>query len=225
MKCLKNQLGIALVTSLLMTLISLVIVMGLMTLVTTGIQITSAGKRYKTVIEAGYGGVSLTVNEIIPSLNSAMFGGLPQEGTAAGVQLLLEKYGKLSGTDLKLPAMACLQSKLDNVTADWGTKCNTQSVSLDPKIAPDFTFTLKSTLKGFRPGPGFIVYSKIVDTPIKGNTDKSAKANLRKAENITESDSAAGTGITIPTTYRIEIRAESENNPREKANISVVYAY
>ncbi|MRR05786.1 MAG: hypothetical protein EG828_02410 [Deltaproteobacteria bacterium] len=49
--------------------------------------------------------------------------------------------------------------------------------------------------------------------------------NLLKGENIVESAEIDGGGITIPTTYRIEVRAERETNPQEKANISVLYAY
>ena len=45
--------------------------------------------------------------------------------------------------------------------------------------------------------------------------------NLRKGENVVESSGIEGGGVTIPTTYRIEVRAERETNPQEKANISV----
>ncbi len=228
MESLQNERGIALVTSLLLTLITLIMVTGLLSLVTAGIQNSSSAKRYKNVVEAGYGGISLSVNEIIPGLNSTIFGNLPKNSSAVE-QLLLEKYGKKSDNDpridLKFPGMACLQRKLDNATGDWGPACGSQSKSLDPKTAPDFSFTLKSSLRGFSSTPGFIVYGKIVDTLMKGNTDKADRANLRKAENVIESESIESTGLTIPTTYRIEIRAESETNIQEKADISVLYAY
>jgi hypothetical protein len=87
------------------------------------------------------------------------------------------------------------------------------------------TFVLKSTLTGLQSNPGFKVYTKIVSTPVKGNTDKADKPNLRKGENVIESAEVEGTGVTIPTTYRVEVRAERETNPQEKANISVLYAY
>ncbi|MRR58000.1 MAG: pilus assembly protein PilX [Deltaproteobacteria bacterium] len=224
MKFLNNERGIALVTSLMLTLIALAIIMALMYFVTAGIQMSAASKRYKNVVDAGYGGVSLTVNEIIPSLNNAIFGNF-SSGAGSGVQKLLAIYGGSGKIDLTLPNVACLQRKLDNATADWGTLCGDQNTSLDPKTAPDFTFVLKSDLAGFAPKPGYRVYSKIVNTPVKGNTDKADRPNLRKGENVTESAAVEGTGITIPTTYRIEIRAEGEVNPLERANISVLYAF
>jgi hypothetical protein len=215
MYIMKNEKGIALVTALMLTLISLAIVMALMYFVTTGVQVSAANKRYKNVVEAAYGGVSLAVNEFIPSLNNALFGNY-----SSGVSDLLTKYSS-SNIDLALPSGACLRQKLDNASADWGT-C---SKSLDPKENPDMTFVLKSNLAGHTSDAGFKVFTKIVDTPVKGNTDKADNPNLSKGENITESAEIEGTGVTIPTTYRVEVRAERETNPKEKSNISVLYAY
>lgn len=215
MKLLRNNKGIALVTSLMLTLISLAVVMALMYFVTAGIQVSAANKRYKNVVEAAYGGVSLAVNEFIPTLNNAIFGNYSSQLTT-----LLGKYGS-SNIDLALPSGNCLKTKLDNATVDWGT-C---SRSLDPKDNPDMTFVLKSNLAGHTTDAGFKVYTKIVDTPVKGNTDKADNPNLSKGENVTDSADIEGTGVTIPTTYRIEVRAEREVNPKEKSNISVLYAY
>jgi len=214
---LRNEKGIALVTSLLLTLISLAVVMTLMYFVTANIMVTAATKRYKNVVEAAYGGVSLSVNEFIPSLNSAIFGNY-----SAGVSELLQNYAASGKIDLVLPSLTCLQAKLDNSTQNWPSSC---SRTLDPRDNPDMTFVLKSSLTGLKANPGFKVYTKIVSTPIKGNTDKADKPNLRRGENVIESAEVEGTGVTIPTTYRLEVRAERETNPQEKANISVLYAY
>jgi hypothetical protein len=215
MNIINNEKGIALVTALMLTLISLAVVTTLMYFVTAGIKVSAANKRYKNVVESAYGGVSLAVNEFIPSLNNAIFGEYNTD-----VATLLAKYGTGS-IDLALPSGACLRQKLDNASADWGT-C---SKSLDPKDNPDMTFVLKSNLTGHTSDAGFRVYTKIVDTPVKGNTDKADNPNLSKGENITESAEIEGTGVTIPTTYRVEVRAERETNAKEKANISVLYAF
>lgn len=227
MKYVNNEKGIALVTALLLTLISLTIVAALMYFVTTGIQLSAAGKRYKNVVEAGYGGVALTVNEIVPTLNYAIFSNF-SSGSSSGVQTLLTKYAGSGNLDLQLSNLDCLKSKLDNSTVYWSSACSAHNKSMDPKDSPDFTFVLKHTLDtqaGFQSNPGFRVYSKIVDTPVKGNTDKTDRPNLRKGENVTDSAEIGGTGVTIPTTYRIEVRAERETNPQEKSNLSVLYAY
>jgi len=65
MKTIGNEKGIALVTSLLLTLIAVGIIMMLMTTVITGLKTSAANKRYKNVVQAAYGGVSLSVNEFI----------------------------------------------------------------------------------------------------------------------------------------------------------------
>lgn len=227
MKYINNEKGIALVTSLLLTLIALTIIAGLMYFVTTGIQLSAAGKRYKNVVEAGYGGVALTVNEIVPALNYAIFSNF-SSGSSSGVQTLLTKYAGSGNLDLQFSNLDCLKSKLDNSTVYWDSACTAHNKSMDPKDSPDFTFVLKHTLdtqSGFQSNPGFRVYSKIVDTPVKGNTDKTDMPNLRKGENVTDSAEIGGTGVTIPTTYRIEVRAERVTNPQEKSNLSVLYAY
>jgi len=218
MKPVINQKGAALITALMLTMISLAIVMLLLYYVTTGLQMSGSQKRYKNVLEAAYGGASLSVNEFIPKLNSAIFGNY-----SSGVQELLADYASSSNLTMTLGNQACLQQKLDNATANWGA-C---SKTLDPRDNPDMTFVLKSTLdpSKFNQPPGYKVYTKIVGTPVKGNTDKADMPNLRKAENVVESAEIAGGGVTIPTTYRIEVRAERVTNPLEKANISVLYAY
>ncbi|MRR55494.1 MAG: pilus assembly protein PilX [Deltaproteobacteria bacterium] len=216
---LRNEKGAALITALMLTLISLAIIMLLLYYVTTGLQMSASQKRYKTVLEAAYGGTSFSVNEFIPKLNSAIFGNY-----TSGVKELLTSYASNSNLSLTLGNLSCLQQKLDNSTNNWGSGC---SKTLDPRDHPDMTFVLKSTLdtSKFIQPTGYKVYTKIVGTPIKGNTDKADMPNLRKGENVVESADIEGGGLTIPTTYRIEVRAERETNPQEKANISVLYAY
>ncbi len=219
MKPVTNQKGAALITALMLTLISLAIIMLLLYYVTTGIQMSASQKRYKTVLEAAYGGTSFAVNEFVPKLNSAIFGNY-----STGVSDLMTSYASNTSLNLSLGNLACLQQKLDSTTNKWSSGC---SKTIDPRDNPDMTFVLKSTLDTniFKQQPGYKVYAKIVGTPVKGNTDKADMPNLRKGENVVESADIEGGGLTIPTTYRIEVRAERETNPQEKANISVLYAY
>lgn len=212
MNRLRNEHGIALVTALMLTLVTLVIVMALMYFIETGTRMSGAAKRYKDVRQAGYGGVSLTVNELLPRLENAVFG-----NQSSVVHLLKKDYSSLNFPDIN-----CLKQKLSSSTNIWSSVC---SNSLDPKTSPDITFTLKSTLTGFTQTPGYIVYTKIVDTSVVGNTDPSDNQYLRKPENVNESSAVSGTGVTIPTLYRVEIQAEREGNPLERSNLSVVYAY
>ncbi len=217
MNSLRNERGIALVTALMLTLVSLVMVMALMYFIETGTRVSAAGKRYQNVQQAAYGGVSLTVNELIPRLENAIFGNY-STGSQSGIQLLKADYAGLN-----LPDLGCLKQKLNTSSETWSAAC---SKSLDPKSSPDMTFLLQATLSNtLLPPQGYVVYTKIVDTPIVGNTDPANLSNLRKPENVNESNQVEGNGVTIPTTYRIEIRAERQQNPQERSNLSVVYSY
>src|ERR1039458_4183808 len=66
MKVFRNEQGIALVTSLMITLISLTMILALLYMATTGIQVSSMNKRYKTVLDAAYGGADVVAKDIIP---------------------------------------------------------------------------------------------------------------------------------------------------------------
>ena len=68
MKHLKDNSGIALITSLMFTLISLTIVMALLYMVTQSTRVSGANKRYKTALEASYGGSELFTKDILPYL-------------------------------------------------------------------------------------------------------------------------------------------------------------
>jgi hypothetical protein len=218
MNHLRNDNGIALVTALMLTLLTLVIVMALMFFVENGIRMSAASKRYKNVRQAAFGGLSLTMNELMPLLENARFSNY-SSGSQSGIQLLKNEYTNLN---LNFQNPSCLHQKLGLTTSNWSAACST---TLDPKTAPDMTFTLQSTLSSYRnSNQGYIVYAKIVDTAVVGNTDPSDKLGLRKAENVNDSSSASA-GKTIPTMYRMDIRAEMQQNPLEQANLSVVYAY
>jgi Tfp pilus assembly protein PilX len=216
MNNLRNERGIALVTALMLTLVSLVLVMALMYFIETGTRVSASAKRYQNVQQAAYGGVSLTVNELIPRLENAIFGNY-----SSGTNELTTAF---ASTSLTLPDPACLMEKLSSTSAKWSGAC---SKTLDPKSSPDMTFLLKSSLNPpfNQTTQDYIVYTKIVDTPIVGNTDPANLSNLRKPENINESLQNEGNGVTIPSTYRIEIRAERQQNPQERSNLSVVYSY
>ncbi len=216
MSYLRNERGIALVTALMLTLITLVIVMALMYFIESGIRVSAASKRYKNVRQAAMGGVSLTVNELMPRLENALFGNYT--GAESVVQALKADYSTLNFSDLN-----CLKQKLGSTTDHWGVCSST----LNAKSGADMTFVLKSSLMNFTQlDQGYIVYTKIVDTSVIGNTDPAEQNSLHNAENVTESyKGQGGTGVTLPTTYRIEVQAEMQQNPLERARFSVVYAY
>lgn len=200
---LSNNKGIALITSLLMTLISLLIIMSVMTLITGGIKRTGAQKRYKTAIEATYGGADIVLKEIMPYVLQNIGSG----GIGAAVQ------GQYEAGWLSVTTDQCLTDKLTKVTGLWNAAC---SQTLNPKPAPDFSFSLTS-----QKGQPYTVYTKIVDTT-SGNTDTSG-LQLEGA-GVAESTSVL-TPLHQPYVYRLEVQGERSVNATEQSNVSILYAY
>jgi len=223
-----NEKGIALVTSLMFTMLALVITTALLYMVTSGIKSSGIFKRYKTVNEATYGGTDIMVKDLI----SATFGfndySSAHPGTNFTTYMKNSYMVNLSNPDVS----GCLRIKLTQPKSMWGT-CN--DATFNVKQNYDVAFNLNSAS-----GMPFRMYSKIVDTmdrklltynfalktgttvTIAGNSDTSSGAILEGA-----STTEAST-ITIPHypyLYRIEIQGERATNPAEKANISVQYAY
>lgn len=220
MTCLKNNHGIALVTALMLTLLSLVIVMALLYMVTQDIKTGGSRKVYRNAVEASYGGADVTINEIIPMLNRVSF---KNTSTAtAGVPNLLASLG---GVNLAFAVSAgCLEQKLSKNTADWSSCPADVSKSIKPKdikLAPDMTFKLLGAS-----GPTFTVYSKIVDT-ISGTAYPEPPGGISTPPllggGVTDSGSSS-TSSARHFIYRVEIISEKIGSA-EQGNVSVLYEY
>ena len=213
MKFLNNDKGIALVTSLMLTLLTLTISMVMLYMVLQSTQMSGAHKRYKNSLDAAVGGVDIVTMDALPYL---LRFAVDSDGTA----LIDRLNGSMNGSmnlDFKMgPGVtdACLQEKL--ISKVWAS-CGTASANINPKDAPDITFTLESQLSNAP--AGFKVYTKIVSTT-PGSTDMSGR-NLEG-----QSTTGAPPGdVGAPYLYRIEVSSEKVANPLERANLSVLYAY
>lgn len=213
MRNMHNNKGIALVTALMLTLISLTIVMYLMYMVTAGIKQSGASKRYKTALEASYGGVEVITKEIMP----LMFSNLANPTTPLAFASFM---------DLKTSGNTCLQEKLTRPPEQWSASCSNTS---DPKAGFDLSMRLNSST-----AEPYIVYSKIVDSACSDKRSypdgKCTGSDLSGIDYLDGGTSVSGStsGVTtkpMPAIYRIEVRAERATNPQEKSNLSVLYAY
>ena len=149
MKPITNEKGAALITALMLTMISLAIVMLLLYYVTTGIQMSASQKRYKTVLEAAYGGASAFRQRVYTATQQCHLWRLFRRRSAVARRNTL----RTDNLSMTLGNLDCLQQKLDNATVDWGNSC---SKTMDPRDNPDMTFILKSTLsRHFHPTAGF----------------------------------------------------------------------
>lgn len=205
--------GIALITALMMTLISLTIIMAVMSVVTQNIQSVGGTKRFKSALEASYGGSELVLKQILPALLDNTM--------TTDFTLLTASYPNNSACNIA--------TKLNSTQEAWNAACN---LSDDPKVMPDVTFQLPASS-----GTTYTVYAKIVDTLMVGNTDRSVGGDgsggvgeiTGGVVNMSIGGGGGGGGSVsvkhIPYVYRVEVQAERSVNAVEKANLSVLYAY
>lgn len=198
-----NERGIALITALMLALISLTIASAVLYLLMMQSKASGAHKRYKTSLEAAHGGVQLITSGLIPAMFDPAKSVTSLEAEFASVQL-------------DLSADSCLRQKLDGPSSGWSA-CQAASQSNDPKQMPDMAFRLPGVN-----GPGYKVYAKIVDAT-KGNSDTSGIV-LDSAAAVT--GSSPGVKVKhVPALYRIETEGESIANTKEKASLTVFYSY
>lgn len=211
MKTLRNERGMALMMALLLTLISLAVVMAVLYLITQGIQLSAASKRYKSALEASYGGVDVFTKEIIPQL----MGTANPSGLANVLAGINPSFNPAYST-----YSSCMRTKLTMPTASWGALCGANPTSSGN--LPE-SYDVMFTLKGPPMQPNFNVYAKIVDSQ-PGNTDMSGQTQLDSGSGVAYG--AAGISpMRIPATFHIETQAQRATNPQERARLSVLYAY
>jgi hypothetical protein len=225
MKTLRNEDGIALVTSLMFTMLALVISMALLYMVTMGARTSGAMKRYKSVLDATYGGTEIVTKDLIA--NALSF-----QNQSSSFNSFLQ--GRMAGISPNFSE--CLQMRLENPRKAWTGAC--ASVDGNPRTDPDIVFPLNATA-----GSSFNVYSKIVDTTewrfisfssnaagtpvaiskvVAGNSERSGNNSLSKGGVVVNNTPSVP---HYPYIYKLEIQGERQQGGLEKANISVQYAY
>jgi hypothetical protein len=207
MRILSGEAGAALVTALMLTMLSLVVALTLLYTVTAGTRISASQKRYRSALSAAHGGVQLVTRVIIPRLLQLN----PQTQTS------LQDDFSLIG--LRLPGYGCLQQKLISPTASWHG-CSEAQANADPADAPDLTFTLGSTLAS---DPGYQVVVKIVDA-VPGNSDASGGNDLLESGSAVSGKDEIIRPQHVPGMYSISVQGAGEVS-REKARLSLLYAY
>lgn len=213
----RNEKGIALVSALMFTLISLGIVMMLLYSVTLGVKTTGAAKRYQNAREASFGAMDIIAKEVIPH----MFSGY---STAKLISDYASGY-----TNMALPSGGvCFRNKLFTSTNNW-TSCGPSSTTSQADLNPDMTFHLQSASDP----AGFTVYAKITDTKCGGNTTIGQACSNSDPSGIDYLDAGGGVASSagtvtpqhLPAFYRIEVQGQQSVNPSERAKLSVLYEY
>lgn len=198
---LSSEEGIALALVLILAAIALAIMAGLIYMITATTQISGMQKRYKTALEAGLGGVDVTYQLIAARGNP----NIPNINFSQNI------------------SEACLIAKLNTTTSstNWtscGTYANATSSSIDTSdpTTYDFTFDLSSY-----PNPTYTAYAKIVST-VEGN---SGGGEGLIGSGVVSSGSGEIAVMSMPYVYTIEVQAQNQANPTERAKLSILYEY
>lgn len=207
MKQLHNEKGVALVVSMMFALICLAMILTLLYFVLATTKNTGAQTRYRSSLEASYGGTDFLTKTVIPRLFS---------NYSSGYLSLANDFG--GSLDMVLGNKDVLKEKMFKNTAEWS---GLAMKTTNPKQSPDITFTLP----GQNGSQGYKVYTKIVDTTTGvGLLDASGIDYLDSGIGVAGAGSATQT-MRTPNIYTLEVQGEKATNPKEKANLSVVYAY
>jgi hypothetical protein len=204
---LSSESGVALIMVLIISAIALATMGGLIYMTTTGTQISGAQKRYKTALEAAYGGTDVTFAMIAargdPFIDTTFAGGL------FSYNIFADSVGGVN----------CLTDKLNSPTSLWDAACD-ETLHIDPALNPAAvnTYDVLVTLGVL---PTYTVYSKIVDT-VEGNSGGSQ--GLTKG-GVVASNSGEITPVSIPYLYTFEVDAQNAAAPAERGKLSVLYQY
>ena len=224
----KNEKGIALVMVLILALISLALVSALLYMMTQGTTMSGGQKFYRTAEEASYGGMELAMGYI----SGRGLSNLPANATFSGLGFTAscncgDPYVYTDNIDNITGARSDRCDKLCNPTANWPVAtrlADTALIPADPTNMaawrPDFTYTL-----GVAPAT-FTVFAKIVDT-VQGNSDVGGLVTTGGqlgGAGVVEANITAS-GKQKPYLYRLEVQGQATVNPRERARLSVLYAY
>jgi hypothetical protein len=222
MKHLKGEKGAALITVLAIIVVSSILITVIYYFAYKGTEVSGLQKRYQTAKEASMGGVEVLAREIIPlAVGGTISGGVATPTT--NLSTALAGFNVITSAQVAQGISdACFFIKLrvstddTTTTPNWTT--NVCDSTLDAKTLPDITFTLSGTA----PAQPFDVYLKIVDTT-QGNSNTSGI--VLEGMGAAESGSGIITSQHRPYIYRIEVQGERQNNPAERANLTVLYAY
>lgn len=212
-------------SALLFTLLALVIITVLLYSINQGTKASSASKTYKTALEASHGATDLITTSILPTI-------FANYTTATSINSFVSTTD-LSSLALSVPNANCFAKKTNKNTSEWmaGGACVDASAMKSPLATelPDMTFNLKAD----NDSAGYKIYAKIVDTRCGGDPAIGQKCTNSDAGGIEGLDpgvsvATSNTSIMVarkPAYYRLEVQGERASNPKEKAKLSVLYAY
>jgi hypothetical protein len=214
---LRSEKGLALVTVLVLSLITLAIITTLIYMVIQGTRLSGYYKRFETAREAAVGGAEIGA-DLVMQRGSLSIPLLTITSTTYGAGGFLScDCGDPDDPDDNRDsnnARTCLCDKLCDSTANWPGACN---ITMNPTDTPDLEFQLAGI------NANYLVSVKIVDT-IRGNSDLSGED--LGGTGVVASSSAVIHAPPMPYLHRVEINSEATGgNLFERSRLSALYAY
>lgn len=217
---LENEKGIALIMVLIIATVLLIMMAGLIYMMTSGTQISGFQKRYKTALEASFGGAQIAYQIVgfrgdttSTDILAADLSSLNLTITNPSVSTSSCKTLASDATCTALGSYYGMAAKLNLPTYCW-SGCDS-SQSIDPPNSATYDVTLQ--LPGV--SSPYNVYAKVVDT-VLGNTG--ADEGLQATGVVSSNTSKV---MSVPYLYTIELDAENSANPSERAKLSILYEY
>ncbi|MFA6054275.1 MAG: hypothetical protein WC769_02750 [Thermodesulfovibrionales bacterium] len=215
----RNEKGIALVMVLILAAIALLIMAALLYMITSSTQISGMQKRYKTALDAGFGGANIAYQFI------AFRGDLTDTSSfqtlLSSINPVITTPSGCAGTDDSGTNYTGLSAKLMTPTFRNGVRIWSADCDSSMSIIPGTTtsYDMRYELPG---NPtNYTVYAKIVDT-VEGNSP--ADKGLG-GEGVVVSGGGVVTVMKMPYLYTIEMDAQAVTNPSERAKLSILYQY
>jgi hypothetical protein len=212
-----SEKGAVLLVVVVLSAIALAIMTTLIYMMTVGTQITGIEKRYRSAHDASFGGWEIMSQMLATRGSTTDMSSFTSKLNTAGLSSAVSDTAGCTGTaDGKTYQGA--EAKLMTSSTTWSAGCD-QSVALSP-TSYDFRMQLGS-------GTKYTVYGKVVNT-VQGNTSNDTTATGGRGLQATGTvNSASGviTVMSVPYLYTVEVEAENDSNPSERAKLSVLYQY
>jgi len=209
-----SEKGAVLLVVVVLSAIALAVMTTLIYMITVGTQITGIEKRYRSAHDASFGGWEIMSQMLATRGSTTELSSFTSKLNTAGLSSAVSDTAGCTGmADGK--TYQGTAAKLMTSSTTWSAGCD-QSVALSP-TSYDFRMQLGS-------GTKYTVYGKVVNT-VQGNTGNESTGSGLQATGTVNSTSGVITVVAVPYMYTVEVEAENDSNPSERAKLSVLYQY
>lgn len=213
---LKSEQGAVLLVVIILSTIALAVMTTVLYIVTVGSQMTGMEKRYRTALEAGFGGWDVTRQIIEFQNDSAAVDDYKDELNTYNMNIISTTSTTCANATGTI--YTAMSAKIMTSTKDWNNSCD-RSTQINP--ATPNTYDLSFELGSLGTPNRYKVFAKIVHTQ-QGNT-ASGYAEVKTPSGTTSTGGLET--MEVPSSYAVEIDSQNSTNPNERAKLSILYQF